>query len=153
MIGGNADFLIDRTGAWYYRGTRIEREAMVRMFARMLRRAGEQYFLATPEQKVSVVVEDAPFVVTDMETGEERGSAQILFRTNVSEIYLLGREHPLWLRAAPERKEVRAYLSTRDDMPALVHRNVFYRLAELSEIDPATGKASVLSDGTWFALE
>ena len=40
-----AEFHIDREGAWYYRGTRVERDAMVRMFAAMLRRRGPDYFL------------------------------------------------------------------------------------------------------------
>jgi len=50
------DFHIDRNGTWRYRGSVIEREAMVRLFAGMLCKRGEHHVLRTPEQEVRVRV-------------------------------------------------------------------------------------------------
>ena len=147
------DFHIDPQGSWRYRGSIIERESMVRLFAGMLQRRGEDYVLQTPEQVLRVRVDDAPFVVIDIECSVDDGVLRIWTITNLGERFLLGSEHPLFLREDPERGEVRAYQRVRDGMPALVHRNVFYRMAEMAEIDGESGKAGVRSDGAFFALE
>ena len=152
-MSGSPDFHIDRQGAWRYRGSVIEREAMVRLFAGMLQRRGEQSVLQTPEQVLRVPVDDAPFVITDMECSAQDGVPRIWMITNLGERFLLGSEHPLFLREDPARGEVRAYQRVRDGMPALVHRNVFYRMAGMAGIDEESGKAGVRSDGIFFALE
>ena len=46
----------------------------------------------------------------------------------------------IFLREDPERGEVRAYQRVRCGMTALVHRNVFYRMAEMAEVDTESGK-------------
>jgi uncharacterized protein len=149
----SSDFHIDRQGVWRYRGSIIEREAMVRLFAGMLQKRGADYVLQTPEQVLRVRVDDAPFVITDMECSADGDVPRIWMITNLGERFLLGREHPLYLREDTERGEVRAYQLVRNGMPALVHRNVFYRMAELARIDRERGKAGVRSDGIFFALE
>jgi uncharacterized protein len=148
-----AGFRIDRDGVWYHHGTRVQRAAMVRLFAGMLRRHGAGYVLQTPEQRIAVSVEDAPFVVTDMQASVDGGTPRIWMSTSLGERYLLGHEHPLYLRETGVSREVRAYLTTRDGIPALVHRNVFYRLAESARLDDESGKAGVFSDGMFFPLE
>lgn len=147
------EFHIDREGTWRYRGSVIGREAMVRLFAGMLRKRGEGYVLQTPEQVLQVRVDDAPFVIVDFECDADGGVPRVWMITSLGERLLLGREHPLWLRRDPGRGEVRAYVSMRDGIPALVHRNVFYRLAEMAETDPGSEKAGISSDGEFFALE
>ena len=147
------DFHIDPQGSWRYRGSIIERESMVRLFAGMLQRRGEDYVLQTPEQVLRVRVDDAPFVVIDIECSVDDGVPRIWMITNLGERFLLGSEHPLFLREDPERGEVRAYQRVRDGMPALVHRNVFYRMAEMAMVDGESGKMGVCSDGIFFALE
>ena len=37
-LSGDIDIEIDREGAWYHEGKRIERESLVRLFASILRR-------------------------------------------------------------------------------------------------------------------
>ena len=56
---------IARDGTWFYLGTPIGREALVRLFASVLRKDGERYFLVTPVEKVGITVDDAPFVAVD----------------------------------------------------------------------------------------
>lgn len=148
------DFHIDRNGTWRYRGSVIEREAMLRLFAGMLCKRGEHHVLRTPEQEVRVRVDDAPFLITDMELSADcAGLRRVWMITDLGDRFLLCREHPLFLREDPERGEVRAYQRVRCGMTALVHRNVFYRMAEMAEVDTESGKTGVCSDGVFFALE
>ena len=148
------DFHIDRHGTWRYRGSVIEREAMVRLFAGMLHKRGEHYVLQTPEQVLRVRVDDAPFLITDMELSADGAELRRIWMiTDLGERFMLCREHPLFLREDRGRGEVRVYQRVRDGMPALVHRNVFYRMAEMAEIDGESGMAGVRSDGAFFALE
>ena len=49
-------------GTWHYAGSPITREAMVRLFARILRREADgRIVLVTPAEKVTIEVEDVPF--------------------------------------------------------------------------------------------
>ncbi len=147
-----AEFHIDRAGVWRHRGSVVQREAMVRLFASMLERREDRYVLVTPEQTLRVNVDDAPFVVVDMEGNEDGEVTTIVLVTNVGERFVLGPEHPLYLHEDVERSEVRAYQMVRDRMPALVHRNVFYRLVELAQANE-DGVLGVCSSGCFFPLE
>lgn len=150
---GRIAIRIDRDGRWLYHGTPIERDAMVRLFAGLLRREGEDYVLDAPEQILRIEVDDAPFVVIDMEVEGQGGERRLWMTTNLGERFPVGAEHPLFLRSDPHSGETRLYLSARAGMPALVHRNVFYRLAEEVETDAASGRRGVHSSGMFFALE
>ncbi|PJN92657.1 DUF1285 domain-containing protein, partial [Amaricoccus sp. HAR-UPW-R2A-40] len=41
------------------------RAALARLFASILKREGDSYFLVTPVEKVGIRVDDAPFVAVD----------------------------------------------------------------------------------------
>ncbi|WP_156498153.1 DUF1285 domain-containing protein, partial [Oleiphilus sp. HI0043] len=60
---GEIDIRIDSQGEWYYQGDKMERQAVVRLLSRILRRDGEDFFLVTPYEKMKITVDDAPFVV------------------------------------------------------------------------------------------
>lgn len=148
-----AGFHIDREGVWRHRGSVIRRESMVRLFAAMLERRDDRYVLLTPEQVLRVEVDDAPFVIVDMELLERSGDERdIVLVTNVGERHLLGPEHPLYLRRDAARDEVRAYQRIRDGMPALIHRHLFYRLAELARSNE-DGVMGIYSGGRFYPLE
>ena len=57
---GVIDIRIDREGAWYHEGVRIQRQPLVDLFATILRREGDDYFLVTPAEKMKIEVEEAP---------------------------------------------------------------------------------------------
>ena len=63
---GDLDMRIARDGTWFYNGTPIGREGLVRLFSGILKREGEDYFLVTPVEKVGLTVETVPFVATDI---------------------------------------------------------------------------------------
>ena len=59
---GDIDMRIATDGTWFYQKTPIGRPALVKLFASVLKREGDKYFLVTPVEKVGIVVEDAPFL-------------------------------------------------------------------------------------------
>jgi hypothetical protein len=74
---GDIDMEIKRDGTWFHEGTPIGRRGLVKLFASILIREGDKYFLVTPVEKVGIRVEDAPFIAIDFEA-EGKGRAQKL---------------------------------------------------------------------------
>src|SRR5450631_673422 len=90
---GDIDMRISTDGTWFYQKTPIGRPALVKLFASILKREGDKYFLVTPVEKVGVVVEDVPFLAVEM-TVEQAEQGVLLqaspghvlrFRTNVDD--------------------------------------------------------------------
>src|SRR5471032_3317351 len=63
---GDIDMRIASDGTWFYQKTPIGRPALVKLFASVLKREGDRYFLVTPVEKVGIVVEEAPFLAVEM---------------------------------------------------------------------------------------
>src|SRR5678815_5251759 len=59
---GDIDMRIAADGTWFYMKTPIGRPALVKLFASVLKREADKYFLVTPVEKVGIAVEDAPFL-------------------------------------------------------------------------------------------
>ena len=66
---GDLDLRIARDGTWYYLKTPIGRPSLVKLFASVLKREGDKYFLVTPVEKVGIVVEDAPYLAVELRIG------------------------------------------------------------------------------------
>ena len=63
---GDLDMRIASDGTWFYLKTPIGRAALVKLFASVLKREGERYFLVTPVEKCGIVVDDAPFLAVEL---------------------------------------------------------------------------------------
>ena len=63
---GDLDMRIAADGTWFYMKTPIGRPALVKLFASVLWREGEKYFLKTPVEKIGITVDDAPFTAVEM---------------------------------------------------------------------------------------
>lgn len=133
-------------GTWFYQGSPIGREAMVRLFATILKYEDGKHYLVTPVEKVGIRVEDAPFVAVDAEPGADG----IAFVTNLGEAVLAGPDHPIILRGT--RDAPRPYVEIRGGLLARIDRKTFYRLADLAQ-PGADGRAGVVSGGQFFPLE
>lgn len=142
---GDLDMEIRADGTWFYNGTPIGRPAMVRLFASILKREGDAYFLVTPVEKVGIRVVDAPFVAVDADI-----AAEIAFTTNVGDRVTAGPDHAIELRGTPD--EPRPYVHIRRGLWALIDRKTFYRLADAAMPGP-DGRMVVHSDGAVFPLE
>jgi hypothetical protein len=151
---GDLDMRIAADGTWFYLKTPIGRAPLVKLFASILKREGDKYFLVTPVEKCGIVVEDAPFIAVELKVCED-GRGQVLhFRTNVDDWIACGCDHVL--RFEPERGTggLKPYLHVRRDLWAKVTRALFYDLVELGEERDIAGQRmfGVASAGEFFAM-
>jgi uncharacterized protein len=154
---GDIDMRIAADGAWFYHGTPIGRPALVRLFASILKREGEKYFLVTPVEKCGIVVEDAPFLAVEMQV-EEGGAGpagrQLRFRTNVDDWVACGPEHPLRFETEAATGGLKPYVHVRSGLWAKATRAVWYDLVELGEERDVGGTEmfGVASGGEFYAM-
>jgi hypothetical protein len=143
---GEIDIRIARGGTWFHEGTPIGRPALVRLFSTVLRRDPDGYVLVTPAEKLSIVVEDVPFMAVRV----DRTGDGLRFLTNVGDAVTAGPEHPLRVETDPVTGEPAPYLHVRGGLEARLARPVFYELAEMAEA--RDGELRVQSCGAWFSL-
>ena len=145
---GPIDMEIRRDGTWFYEGTPIGRPALVRLFASILRRDGDEYVLVTPVEKVGIRVVDAPFVAVDF----DREGDALVFTTNVGDRVEAGPEHPIRVERRDDGPA--PYLHVRAALEALIDRKSFYRLADVGETAPHEGAAwfGIRSRGAFFPM-
>jgi hypothetical protein len=149
---GDIDMRIAADGTWYYQKSPIGRPALVKLFASVLKREGDKYFLVTPVEKVGIAVDDAPFLAVEMGVGGE-GPQTLTFRTNVDDLVTAGPGHRL--RFEPEASGgLRPYLHVRRDLWAKVTRALFYDLVELGEERDLDGRRmfGIASGGEFFPM-
>lgn len=130
---GDMDLTIARDGSWIHEGSVIRRAAMVNLFASVLKREADKFYLVTPVEKIGIKVEDCPFVVTTMEVEEEAGSQRLLFTTNTGETVVAGPEHSITVELNAQSGEPHPIIHIRSGLNALINRAVFYRLVDLAE--------------------
>lgn len=155
---GDSDMRIARDGTWFHMGTPIGRPALVKLFSTILRREADgSYVLVTPVEKLSIQVEDAPFLAVEATSEGEGKGRTLAFRLLTDDIVMAGPETPLWLETAADGTP-RPYLRVRGPrdraLNALVNRPVFYQLAELAlaEQERDQGPLGLWSGGAFFAF-
>lgn len=123
---GDIDLQIKADGSWFYNGTIFKRLSLVKLFASVLKKEHENYFLVTPVEKIGIVVEDAPFLITQWQwLDAEKSRMQVT--TNLDDVFILNENHPL---VADESGNL--YLTVRRNLTAKVHRNVYYQWVDLA---------------------
>jgi uncharacterized protein len=145
---GDIGLKIGRDGTWFYEGSPIGRKPLVKLFASVLRREENGYYLVTPVEKVPIEVEDAPFLAVAMEARGEGDGQTLSFRTNLDETVDAGPDHPLSFRGGPDGSFT-PYVDVRAGLLARLSRPVFYELVGRSEQKARPG---VWSGGVFFAF-
>lgn len=146
---GESGMRIAADGRWYHDGSPITRDAMVRAFSGLLRREGQGYWLVVPYQKLSIEVEDAPFVATDVRVHDEDGMRAITFRLNTDEFVTADSDHPVIVRGDAETPAI--YVMVREELEARLDRSTYAQLAEIA-IAEGQDPLAVTSCGQRFAL-
>ncbi|CAH0495826.1 DUF1285 domain-containing protein [Novosphingobium sp. CECT 9465] len=127
---GDSEMRIAADGRWYHQGGEIRRPAMVRAFSSLLMRgADSQHWLVTPFQRLSIAVDDAAFIATDMQAmrGTD-GLVALAFRLNTDDLVLLGPDHPL--RVAGTADVPAFYLGVRHGTEARLNRSTYGQLID-----------------------
>ena len=156
-LSGDMDMRIAKDGRWFHEGEEIKRQALVDLFATILKREGDDYFLVTPVEKWRIQVDDAPFLVIDAECFAEtdREPEHCVFTTSTGDQVVADKEHPIWVEHSAKSGEPHPYLLIRNNMPGLIHRNVYYQLVEraLADAGGKKNEVGIYSCGEFFKLD
>jgi len=124
---GELDLQINADGLWFYNGTPFKRLSLVKLFASVLTKQANDYFLVTPVEKVKIRVEDAPFILTNWQW-QAPEQTHMLVTTNMEDQFILDGEHPLTIS-----KSGALYVVVRRNLLAKVHRNIYYQWVDLAQ--------------------
>ncbi len=124
---GDSAMRIAADGTWFHEGSPIARDAMVRAFSGLLLRDDEgQHWLVTPFEKLTVEVEDAAFIATDV----AQKDLDLAFRLNTDELILAGPGHALCARGDAETPAI--YLHVRRGCEARINRSTWQQLVDIA---------------------
>jgi uncharacterized protein len=152
---GDLDLRIAADGTWHYLKTPIGRPALVKLFASVLKREGDKYYLVTPVEKCGIQVDDAPFLAVELAVEAREGEHILHFRTNVDDWVTCGPQHTLRFEAADEGGALKPYLHVRAGLWAKVTRALYYDLVELGEERDVGGERmfGIASGKAFFAMQ
>ena len=152
---GDIDMRIASDGTWFYQKTPIGRAALVKLFASVLKREGDRYFLVTPVEKCGIAVDEAPFLAVELAVENLTQGEQVLrFRTNVDDWVTCGPDNPLRFEPEPATGGLKPFLHVRRNLWAKVTRALFYDLVELGEERDVDGQRmfGVASGPAFFVM-
>jgi hypothetical protein len=147
---GHSGMRIARDGTWFHDGRPIERPAMVRLFASVLRREPDgSHVLVTPVEKLTIDVESTPFRATQMTMAGEREQRRIGLTLDSGDALIVGANNPLTVVETPDGPSPR--VAVRFGLEAELARPVYYELAEIA-LAESHDPPGVWSDGAFFPL-
>jgi hypothetical protein len=147
---GHSDMRIARDGTWFYRESPIDRPAMVRLFASVLRREPDgSHVLVTPVEKLTIDVERTAFRATQMTTAGEGDQRRVGLTLDSGDALIIGPPHPLSVVEMADGPSPR--VSVRVGLEAELDRPLYYELAEIA-LAEGHNPPGVWSDGAFFPL-
>ena len=144
-LSGDMDLTIRKDGTWWHEGTKFEREKLVRLFASILKREGDEYFLVTPVEKWRIKVEDRPLHILMV----ERKDSDLSALTSGGDLITIGAKHPLKISSLDDTDVPEVLV--RGNLWARFTRNAYYQLTELATITD-DGEVFIESGGQRFPL-
>ena len=130
-LSGDIAIRIASDGTWFHDGSVIKRDALVRLFASILRREDDgDYYLVSPYEKWRVQVELHPLVVTDFDWSEEGGQRVLVASLNTDTQWTVSTEHPLHF----DETVGAVTISISHGLTALSNRAAWYRLIEMADV-------------------
>lgn len=152
---GKLDIRIGRDGLWYYLGTPIGREPLVRLFASVLRRDADGVtYLVTPVEKIEITVDDAPFLGVEMNAAGDGPDQVLTLRTNVGDVVAIDADHPMRFEPEQDTDGLKPYVLVRGRLEARLARPLLYELVEhgTTEARDGTEWFGVWSSGLFFPM-
>lgn len=134
---GDMNLVIKRNGQWWHEGTPFTRAPLIKLFASVIKKEEDSYFLVTPVEKIGIQVEDVPFVAID----EQFEQGVLYLTTNCGDKIAVGESHPIELRMFQGSPV--PYCLVRRNLWARVHQNVLYRWADNAQNVEENGKQTL----------
>ena len=148
---GDSTMRIASDGTWFHQGSPIGRAAMVRLFSTILRREPDGGFvLVTPVDKLSIEVDDAPFVAVEMKVEGEGRERRLAFRLNTDDLVIADADHAI--RVVEREDGPHPYVHVRGGLDALIARSVYYEMVNLA-LEDENERVGLWSEGSFFALD
>ncbi|MFK7976385.1 MAG: DUF1285 domain-containing protein [Halioglobus sp.] len=147
-LSGSIPIQINADGVWFHDGGEIKREALVKLFASILRREDDGlYYLVTPAEKWLIEVDLHPLIVVDFEFVHVDQVQRLIVELNTGKQVVVTEENPLFLDSAVNEA---AAISLWHGLSAIFSRAAWLRLAEVAQSE---GDAVwVESDGERYYL-
>lgn len=151
-LSGDMDIVIDREGRWIHEGGEIKRDELVKLFASILVREEDQYFLVTPVEKWRIKVDVAPLFVIAASREQREGQQAIILTTSTGDTVVVDKAHPISL--VEQSGQPLPQVIIRNNLPALISRNVYYQLIDwaLEVSDSNADNLYIQSMGQRFLL-
>jgi hypothetical protein len=147
---GHSAMRIARDGTWYHEERPINRPAMVRLFATVLRREPDgSHVLVTPAEKLTIDVEATAFRATQMSMSGEGETRRIGVTLDSGDGLFIGPDHPLSVVDTDQGPSPR--IAVRFGLEAEIVRPLYYELAEIA-LAEGYDPPGVWSDGMFFGL-
>ena len=127
---GDLEIHVDSNGRWFYQKSEIKRERLIRLFANILKKENDKYFLVTPVEKVGITVDDVPFIATEIDVITKGQMPLFKFTTNIGDSTYLEKHHQFNILFEKSTDEPRPYVNVRSNLFAKIDRKSFYRLVD-----------------------
>mgnify|MGYP003966931255 FL=1 len=151
-----APFLINEYGEWFYKGSKITRKPMVKLFSSILIRDIDNTFhLRTPVEDVLVEVTDVPYLITKLDIVNKNNLTYISFTTNVDFQFLIGKDNPIWMEKKEASNDLIPYSLVMNGLIAKISRPVYYELAGFLSTKKIKGvtHSGIFSGKEFFILD
>lgn len=139
---GAMDLKVLANGEWWHEGQLIKRPAMIELFATVLWKEEDKFYLKTPVEQIEIEVEDEPLFVNQVDQVEIAGKIYLQLTTTTHDVVIVDEAHPIFMRAF--QGELRPYVHVRFGINALIQRAAFLHLVEMGELsDDAAGQVKL----------
>lgn len=147
---GHSGMRIGRDGTWYHEGAPIDRPAMVRLFATILRREPDgRHVLVTPVEKLDIDVDAAAFRATEMQIEGDGRARKIALLLDSGDAVIIGPDNPL--RIVPTEHGPSPRVAVRHGLEAELSRSLYYELADMA-LAAGEEPAGIWSNDAFFPL-
>ena len=123
---GDLEIHIDTNGRWFYQKSEIKRKRLIQLFANILKKENNNYFLVTPVEKVGITVADVPFIATEIDLTTKDKIVLFKFITNIGDATYLEKYDQFQILFKNSTNEPQPYIHVRSNLFAKIDRKSFY---------------------------
>ncbi|MDH5433823.1 MAG: DUF1285 domain-containing protein [Gammaproteobacteria bacterium] len=138
---GEMDLSIKSDGSWWLEGTPFARVKMQKLFARIIKKENDKFFLVTPVEKLGIQIEWQPFVMTDFEVIKRDDTNCFSFKDNLDNQVVI--TDPDQIKLSSFQGQLLPIIHVRRNLYASLHRNCYYHLLDAAEIVSEQDKLTV----------
>ncbi len=149
---GEIDIEIKADGTWFHNGSPIGRIGLVKLFAQVLVKEQDGYYLKTPVEKMKIKVESTPFIINQWQLHITEQGPAIEVTSNLDHKAIISEQHPL--KVEGEQSDPLLTVTLHRGLSAKVHRNVYYQWIEQAQEKTIKNKTHLVikSAGQDFSL-